>query len=269
MASMIVSCGCESCYEVCLFFAETIDSQGITGLWRDVLPRDATHSTTILKTNPSPGEKNMRLTWKFMAGLAVVLSLASLSQRTSSAQEAPPIPPPEISVAPEAAVPQSLEPQALTPVPATQNYGSDGATLSDCASGNCNAAGTSAGRLRGVSGTRLATLPGAGTLGTGQAAQLAKQAARKPITPAVGAGDCDYRQYGPHDLFRQYYVPNNCGGPAAELYPAPHYVPPHVGHVYYTYQPLYPHEFLYNHHRTYHRYYDDGRGLTRTSVRWW
>jgi len=41
------------------------------------------------------------------------------------------------------------------------------------------------------------------------------------------------------------------------------YVPPNVGHVYYTYEPLYPHEMLYPHHRTYHRYYDDGRGLTR------
>lgn len=82
------------------------------------------------------------------------------------------------------------------------------------------------------------------------------------------AGDCVYRHYPTGDLFRQYYVANNCGGAPAGLYPAPLPVPPHVGHVYYTYEPLYPHEFLYPHHRTYHRYYDDGRGLTRAHVSW-
>jgi hypothetical protein len=86
--------------------------------------------------------------------------------------------------------------------------------------------------------------------------------------PPSGAGDCAYRHYGSPDLFRQYYVPNNCGGVSAGMYPAPLPVPPHVGHTYYTYEPLYPHEFLYPHKRTYHRYYDDGRGLTRTKVTW-
>ena len=27
-----------------------------------------------------------------------------------------------------------------------------------------------------------------------------------------------------------------------------------------------PHEFLYHHHRSYHRYYNSGQGLTRTCV---
>ena len=81
---------------------------------------------------------------------------------------------------------------------------------------------------------------------------------------------CREYQYGTPDLFYNFYAPPNCGGVAAGMYPAPHSaIPPHVGHVYYTYQPLMPHEFLYKHHRTYHRYYNDGRGLTRTSVRWW
>lgn len=80
---------------------------------------------------------------------------------------------------------------------------------------------------------------------------------------------CREYQYGTPDLFYNYYVPPTCGGLGAQLYVAPLPVPPHVGHTYYTYQPLMPHEFLYKHHRTYHRYYDDGRGLTRTSVRWW
>ncbi len=42
-----------------------------------------------------------------------------------------------------------------------------------------------------------------------------------------------------------------------------------VGHTYYTYQPFMPHEMLYKHKRTYHRYYDEGRGLTRTHIRYW
>jgi hypothetical protein len=84
----------------------------------------------------------------------------------------------------------------------------------------------------------------------------------------VGPGDCVYRLYG-HDLFHQYYIGNNCGGAPAAMYPAPNsWIPPYVGHVYYTYEPLYPHEYLYPHHRTYHRYYNDGRGLTRTHVSW-
>lgn len=84
----------------------------------------------------------------------------------------------------------------------------------------------------------------------------------------AGPGDCVYRHYGT-DLFHQYYIGNNCGGAPAAMYPAPNStIPPHVGHVYYTYEPLYPHEYLYPHHRTYHRYYNDGRGLTRTHVSW-
>ena len=50
---------------------------------------------------------------------------------------------------------------------------------------------------------------------------------------------------------------------------APHPIPANVGHTYITYQPLMPHEWLYPHHRRYHRYYDEGRGLNRTSVNWY
>ena len=75
--------------------------------------------------------------------------------------------------------------------------------------------------------------------------------------------------YGNPDLFYNFYVPPTCGGVGVGIYPAPLPVPAHVGHTYFTYQPLMPHEFLYKHHRSYHRYYNEGRGLTRTSVRWW
>jgi hypothetical protein len=70
------------------------------------------------------------------------------------------------------------------------------------------------------------------------------------------------------DLFYNFYVPNNFGE-AAAAYPAPYPTPNLVGHVYYTYQPLMPHEFLYTHHRTYHQYYNGGMGLNRTTVHWY
>jgi hypothetical protein len=77
------------------------------------------------------------------------------------------------------------------------------------------------------------------------------------------------RLYGQPDLFAQYYHPAEPGQIPAEMYPAPHPTPPWVGHTYYTYQPLYPHELLHTHSRTYHRYYNFGRGLNRTKVTWW
>jgi hypothetical protein len=81
-------------------------------------------------------------------------------------------------------------------------------------------------------------------------------------------GDCQYRFYGQPDLFYNYYVPPTCGGMGAELYLSPRPVPAHVGHTYITYQPLMPHEFMHHHHRTYHRYYNGGQGLTRTHVKY-
>ena len=79
-------------------------------------------------------------------------------------------------------------------------------------------------------------------------------------------GNCNYRNYADQDLFYNYYVGNNCGGMGAQLYLSPRPVPPFVGNTYITYQPLMPHEFLYAHDRTYHRYYNGGLGLTRTHV---
>ncbi len=79
---------------------------------------------------------------------------------------------------------------------------------------------------------------------------------------------CRDRTYGQPDLFYNFYAPAACAGTSARMYVAPLPVPAVVGHTYFTYQPFMPHEFMYKHQRTYHRYYDDGRGLTRTSVRW-
>ena len=76
------------------------------------------------------------------------------------------------------------------------------------------------------------------------------------------------------DLFYNYYAQP---GQPAGMYPAPFPTPSIAGHVYYTYQPLLPHEFLYPHAREYytmHGYYH-GYGpcvshpsYTRTTVRW-
>jgi hypothetical protein len=84
-----------------------------------------------------------------------------------------------------------------------------------------------------------------------------------------GIGDCSYRWYGQPDLFYNYYAWPQCSGVGAELYLSPRPVPPHVGHTFITYQPLMPHEFMYSHHRTYHRYYNGGQGLNRTCVKYY
>ncbi len=81
--------------------------------------------------------------------------------------------------------------------------------------------------------------------------------------------NCGQNHYGNPDLFYNFYAQANCGGIAAQMYTSPGPVPASVGHTYYTYQPFMPHELLYKHSRTYHRYSDEGRGFTRTRIRWW
>ncbi len=77
----------------------------------------------------------------------------------------------------------------------------------------------------------------------------------------------------PNYLFSQYTTQGQ-GGVTAGKYPAPHPVPPYVGESYYTYQPLMPHEMMYEHQRSYYNYYNDnsfkggGPSLNVTSVRW-
>lgn len=77
----------------------------------------------------------------------------------------------------------------------------------------------------------------------------------------------------PNHLFAQYTTQGQ-GGLTAGKYNAPHPVPSHVGHSYRTYEPLMPHEMLYEHDRNYFNYYNDnsfkggGPSLNITSVRW-
>ena len=77
----------------------------------------------------------------------------------------------------------------------------------------------------------------------------------------------DYYANAPQ-LFANQYTQGNANQATAEMYVAPVPTPAWVGHTYYTYQPLYPHEMMYTHHRRYHSYYDNGRGLNSTRVRY-
>jgi len=59
----------------------------------------------------------------------------------------------------------------------------------------------------------------------------------------------------PNHLFAQYTTQGQ-GGLTAGKYIAPHPIPSHVGHSYRTYEPLMPHEMLYEHDRSYFNYYN-------------
>ena len=92
------------------------------------------------------------------------------------------------------------------------------------------------------------------------------------------AGEVLGQQYGqgnlPNHLFSQYATTPGASQATAGLYPAPHYVPPHVGNSWYTYQALAPHEMLHAHRRNYYNYdystafYGSGASLNKTSVVW-
>jgi hypothetical protein len=84
--------------------------------------------------------------------------------------------------------------------------------------------------------------------------------------PIVGQGFAPYNTYGGYDLFYNYYTQGYANQTNAAMYLAPVPVPPNVGHTFYTYQPLYPHEMMHWHYHRYHNYYDNGRGLNRTKV---
>lgn len=85
-------------------------------------------------------------------------------------------------------------------------------------------------------------------------------------------------------LFAQYVTPDGPNQATAGMYPAPHQVPWHVGNSWYTYQPLQPHEMMWQHRRNYYNYYagpetyyrdpcgarsyPGGGGLNKTTVVW-
>lgn len=87
------------------------------------------------------------------------------------------------------------------------------------------------------------------------------------VIAAVGLTGTSLAQ-GPQ-LFGNQYTQGASDQATAVMYLAPVPVPANVGHTYYTYQPLYPHEFMHLHKHRYHNYYDQGRGLNRTGVHYY
>jgi hypothetical protein len=71
----------------------------------------------------------------------------------------------------------------------------------------------------------------------------------------------------PNDLFYNSYVGPQPSGTAAQMYVAPVPVPQAMGHTYVTYQPFMPHEYMYQHHRSYWTHHP-GNSWTRTKVRY-
>ena len=84
--------------------------------------------------------------------------------------------------------------------------------------------------------------------------------------PVCANAECrQWPTYTPN-LNNNYLTPAYCGANPAQLYVSPGPVPAWVGHTYITYEPLMPHNQMYPHYDSYHRYHDQGRGLTRTKV---
>ena len=71
---------------------------------------------------------------------------------------------------------------------------------------------------------------------------------------AANAGQGGYEMPMASNLFHNYYTTPGAGATAA-MYPSPRPIPYNTGLTYYTYQPLRPHEHLYQHNRTYYNYY--------------
>lgn len=111
------------------------------------------------------------------------------------------------------------------------------------------------------------------------------------IVPSIAHAQSDELQ-SPDEQSAQLFHNSYTGGAAdqatAGLYPAPHPTPRNAGHVFYTYQPLQPHQLMYEHNRTYYntyggpeQFYRDpcngdpncllkygGAGVNKTTVTW-
>jgi hypothetical protein len=87
-----------------------------------------------------------------------------------------------------------------------------------------------------------------------------------PVSAQYGQGN------SANNLFQQYTTSN--GSATAGMYPAPHPVPNMGAQSYFTYQPLMPHEMMYQHSRNYYNYHNTGgymggyNSLNKTKVRW-
>lgn len=134
-------------------------------------------------------------------------------------------------------------------------------------------------------GTCLATTASAQDAAAAPAVQEAAPAVLPQYADEAGLAAQGY-PYGNVDVFHNYYPNTMAGVNSANMYPVPYPTPIIAGHTYYTYQPLYPHEYLYEHRRVYYNnyagpeafYQDPGRrggacaapgsGYNKTTVVW-
>lgn len=112
-------------------------------------------------------------------------------------------------------------------------------------------------------------------LGTGIALIAASECSAQSIYDPSG-------QQLEFNLFQNFHTGQGPSQTTAAMYPAPHPVPYWVGGSHYTYQPLYPHQHMYEHKKAYYNYYGTadqyysdnqrhGRGgdaLNNTTVIW-
>lgn len=124
-----------------------------------------------------------------------------------------------------------------------------------------------AGAVPGVSAVPGYGVPGVGIPGLRTMHQMTAQAAATHPGNTVAYGNILGR--GTQPLFENYFTQGNANQATAGMYMSPIGVPGNVGHTYYTYQPFYPHQYLYQHHDRYHSYYDGGRGMNRTSAKYY
>ena len=135
---------------------------------------------------------------------------------------------------------------------------------------------------------RMVAFLGAMLVGACLSATASAQDGAPAVLPQYADGAvAEGEAYAPQsNLFYNYYPNTMAGVNSASLYPTPYPTPIVAGHTYYTYQPLYPHEYLYEHRRVYYNayagpeafYQDPGRmgygcgnqgyGLNKTTVVW-
>jgi hypothetical protein len=93
----------------------------------------------------------------------------------------------------------------------------------------------------------------------------------------LAAGDADSAQAGGPlarrfenpGPFANYYVEPNVGL-ASKMYPTPHPAPAWVGQTYYTYEGLYPHQWMSKHYDVYKRYNGTSRyPVNTTRILYW
>jgi len=83
----------------------------------------------------------------------------------------------------------------------------------------------------------------------------AERASAQTVDYGYGPTAGLYSQPQTPGLFNARYTQPGASQVNAQMYQAPVPVPYHVGHTVNTYEPLYPHEHLYAHRRTYYNYY--------------